>query len=70
MCIRDRRMINESISDLEEEIEVLDMFKNENEVPKESPIGSKDKEQIKIQIAELEDQKNNIQADIEKLLRK
>jgi len=46
------------------------MFKNENEVPKESPIGSKDKEQIKIHIAELEDQKNNIQAEIEKLLRK
>ena len=60
----------ESISDLEEEIEVLDMFKNENEVPKESPIGSKDKEQIKIQISKLEDQKNNIQAEIEKLLRK
>jgi hypothetical protein len=64
------RVINESISELEEEIEVLDMFKNENEVPKESPIGSKDKEQIKIHIAELEDQKNNIQAEIEKLLRK
>ena len=47
---------NESISELEEELEVLDMFKNENEVPKESPIGSKDKEQIKNQISKLEDQ--------------
>ena len=46
------------------------MFKNENDVPKESPIGSKDKEQIKNQISKLEDQKNNIQAEIEKLLRK
>ena len=50
--------------------EVLDMFKDENEVPKKSPIGSKDKEQIKIKISELVDQKNNIQAEIEKLLRK
>ena len=64
------RIINEAILELEEEFQVLDMFKNENEVPKESPIGNKDKEQIKIQISELEDQKNNIQAEIEELLRK
>ena len=64
------RDINESILDLEEEIEVLNMFKNESEFPKESPIGGKDKEQIKIQISKLEDQKNEIQEEIEKLLRK
>ena len=62
--------MGEKVLTPKEEIEVLDMFKNENEVPKESPIGSKDKEQIKNQISKLEDQKNNIQAEIEKLLRK
>ena len=46
------------------------MFKNESDFPKESPIGRKNKEQIIIQISELEERKNEIQAEIEKFLRK
>ena len=37
------RNINEAILELEEEFQVLDMFKNENELPKGSPIGNNDK---------------------------
>ncbi len=64
------RIINEAISDLEEEFEVLDMFKNENELPKESPIGNNGKKNIKLKISELEDKKVAIQSDIEELLGK
>ena len=42
------RMINESISDLEEEIEVLDMFKDENEVPKKVQLEAKTKNKLKL----------------------
>ena len=64
------RIINEAISDLEEEFEVLDMFKNENELPKGSPIGNNGKKNIKLQISELEEKKVTIQSEIEELLGK
>ena len=64
------RNINEAILELEEEFQVLDMFKNENEVPKESPIGNNGKKNIKLQISELEEKKVTIQSEIEELLGK
>ena len=63
------RVINETISDLQEEVEALDMFKDDKDIPKESPIGSKDRNEIQNKIGELENQKNEIQSEIEKLLR-
>ena len=64
------RIINEAILELEEEFQVLDMFKNENELPKGSPIGNNDKKNIKLQISELEEKKVTIQSEIEELLGK
>ena len=54
---------------LDEEVEALDMFKDDKDIPKESPIGSKDRNEIQNKIVELENQKNDIQSEIEKLLR-
>ena len=64
------RIINEAILELEEEFQVLDMFKNENELPKGSPIGNNGKKNIKLQISELEEKKVTIQSEIEELLGK
>ncbi len=64
------RIINEAILELEEEFQVLDMFKNENELPKGSPIGTNGKKNIKLQISELEEKKVTIQSEIEELLGK
>ncbi len=64
------RIINEAIIELEEEFQVLDMFKNENELPKGSPIGNNGKKNIKLQISELEEKKVTIQSEIEELLGK
>ncbi len=64
------RNINEAILELEEEFQVLDMFKNENELPKGSPIGNNGKKNIKLQISELEEKKVTIQSEIEELLGK
>ena len=64
------RIINEAILELEEEFQVLDMFKNENELPKGSPIGNNGKKNIKLQISELEQKKVTIQSEIEELLGK
>ncbi len=64
------RIINEEIIELEEEFQVLDMFKNENELPKGSPIGNNGKKNIKLQISELEEKKVTIQSEIEELLGK
>ncbi len=63
------RIINESIAELEEEIEVLDMFKDHDKIPVDSPIGSTNRTDIESKISELENQKNEIQTEIEKLLR-
>ena len=63
------RVINETISELQEEVEALDMFKDDKDIPKESPIGSKDRSEIQNKIVELENQKNDIQSEIEELLR-
>jgi len=64
------RIINEAILELKEEFEVLDMFKNENELPVDSPIRNNGKENIELKIAELEDKKVTIQSAIEELLGK
>ncbi len=64
------RNINEAILELEEEFQVLDMFKNENELPKGSPIGNNGKKNIKLKISELEEKKVTIQSEIEELLGK
>ena len=40
------RKINEAISELQEEIMVLDMFKNDKDIPKESPISNSDRNKI------------------------
>ena len=63
------RIINESITELEEEIEVLDMFKDDDKIPVDSPIGKTNRTDIESKISELENQKNEIQTEIEKLLR-
>ncbi len=63
------RIINESITELEEEIEVLDMFKDDDKIPVDSPIGNTNRKDIESKISELENQKNEIQTEIEKLLR-
>ena len=63
------RIINESIAELEEEIEVLDMFKDDDKIPIDSPIGNTNRTDIELKISELENQKNEIQTEIEKLLR-
>ena len=54
---------------LEEEIEVLDMFKDDDKIPVDSPIGNTNRKDIESKISELENQKNEIQTEIEKLLR-
>ena len=63
------RIINESIAALVEEIEVLDMFKDDYKIPVDSPIGNTNRKDIESKISELENQKNEIQTEIEKLLR-
>ena len=63
------RIINESIAELVEEIEVLDMFKDDDKIPVDSPIGKTNRTDIESKISELENQKNEIQTEIEKLLR-
>ena len=69
-CTEELRIMNDAISELKEELEVLDMFKNVNELPKDSPIGNNDKKNIKLKISELEDKKATIQSAIEELLGK
>ena len=55
---------------MQEEVQALDMFKDDSDIPKESPIGSKDRNEIQNKITDLENQKNNLQSEIEKLLGK
>ena len=62
------RKINESISELQEEIMVLDMFKNDKDIPKESPISSSDRNKIQNKIFELEKDKELIEKEIVDLL--
>ncbi len=52
------RSINETIYDLKEEVEALDMFKDDNDIPKESPIGSKDRNKIQNKIKKIDPKKN------------
>ncbi len=61
-------MINESISDLGEEIEALDMFKDDKDIPKESPIGRKDRNEIKNKIVKLEKDKELLENEIRNVL--
>ena len=63
------RKINESISELQEEIMVLDMFKNDKDIPKESPISNSDRNKIQNKIFELEKDKELIEKEIVDLLR-
>ena len=63
------RKINEAISELQEEIMVLDMFKNDKDIPKESPISSSDRNKIQKKIFELEKDKELIEKEIVDLLR-
>ena len=63
------RKINEAISELQEEIMVLDMFKNDKDIPKESPISSSDRNKIQNKIFELEKDKELIEKEIVDLLR-
>ena len=62
------RKINEAISELQEEIMVLDMFKNDKDIPKESPISSSDRNKIQNKIFELEKDKELIEKEIFDLL--
>ena len=62
------RKINEAISELQEEIMVLDMFKNDKDIPKESPISSSDRNKIQNKIIELEKDKELIEKEIVDLL--
>ena len=62
------RKINEAISELQEEIMVLDMFKNDKDIPKESPIYSSDRNKIQNKIFELEKDKELIEKEIVDLL--
>ena len=62
------RKINESISELQEEIMVLDMFKNDKDIPKESPISNSDRNKIQNKIFELEKDKELIEKEIVDLL--
>ena len=63
------RKINEAISELQEEIMVLDMFKNDKDIPKESPISHSDRNKIQNKIFELEKDKELIEKEIVDLLR-
>ena len=63
------RKINEAISELQEEIMVLDMFKNDKDIPKESPISNSDRNKIQNKIFELEKDKELIEKEIVDLLR-
>ena len=63
------RKINEAISELQEEIMVLDMFKNDKDIPKESPISNSDRNIIQNKIFELEKDKELIEKEIVDLLR-
>ena len=63
------RKINESISELKEEIMVLDMFKDDKDIPKESPISNSDRNKIQNKIFELEKDKELIEKEIVDLLR-
>ena len=62
------RKINEAISELQEEIMVLDMFKNDKDIPKESPISNSDRNKIQNKIFELEKDKKLIEKEIVDLL--
>ena len=62
------RKINEAISELQEEIMVLDMFKNDKDIPKESPINNSDRNKIQNKIFELEKDKELIEKEIVDLL--
>tara|TARA_B100000965_G_scaffold405171_1_gene438160 strand:+ start:448 stop:1422 length:975 start_codon:yes stop_codon:yes gene_type:complete len=62
------RKINEAISELQEEIMVLDMFKNDKDIPKESPISNSDRNKIQNKIFELEKDKELIEKEIVDLL--
>ena len=45
------------------------MFKDDDKIPVDSPIGNSNRKDIESKISELENQKNEIQTEIEKLLR-
>ena len=45
------------------------MFKDDDKIPIDSPIGNTNRTDIELKISELENQKNEIQTEIEKLLR-
>ena len=62
--------INNKISDLEENLEAMNMFENPNDIPEKSPIKNIDKTQINKDIEKLNEKKLAILNKIEEILRK
>ena len=62
--------INNKITDLEENLEAINMFENPDEIPEQSPIKNIDKEKINQEIDNLDKKKISILKEIEEILGK
>ena len=64
------REINEELIEIKEQIEALEMFENINELPKNSELGSIDKDELEKKFQMLDAEREDIEENIQKLLRK
>ena len=64
------KKINEEIKELNENLEALNMFDNPTNLPKDSPLSSLNKEKIQENLELLKNKRNDIEDELQELLRK
>ena len=64
------KILNEEIKELNDNLEVLSMFDNPNDLPKDSPLSTINIEEIKQNIETLRNKKDLIEEELQELLRK
>ncbi|MAB96353.1 MAG: hypothetical protein CL496_03955 [Actinobacteria bacterium] len=64
------KKINEEIKELNENLEALNMFDNPTNLPKDSPLSSLNKEKIQENLELLKNKRNDIEEELQELLRK
>jgi prefoldin subunit 5 len=64
------KKLNEEIKELNDNLEALSMFDNPNDLPKDSPLSTINKDEIQKNINTLTNKRNNIEEELQELLRK
>lgn len=64
------RKLNEEIIELNDNLDALSMFDNPDDLPKDSPLSTLNKEEIHQNIEKLKNKRNHIEEELQELLRK